>query len=371
VAAIPFCDLAAAHSATKADTEHALLRVARSGRYVLGEEVAAFEREFALHCQAPHVVSVGSGTDALALILRGAGIGPGDEVIVPAYTAAATWMAVAWVGATPVGVDVDAVSGLIDVDSVAAAIGPATRAIIAVHLFGQPAPMAQLALMAEHEGLVVIEDAAHAAGGDATRDPAASHALAAAFSFYPTKALGALGDGGAIVTRDGGLAEAVRRLRSYGWTTWQGDSEKIGANSRLDELQAAVLRLRLERLNAVQQRLRVLAARYREQLFELDGLGLPPFGADGGELAWHQFVVRYAERDALRSALGERGVASAVHYSPLPPQLSVFAGTGRYPRAEDLARVALSLPFDYWLTDAQADAVCRAVVAAIGNAERS
>lgn len=366
----PFCDLRAAYAADAAAVEQALLRVARSGRYVLGAEVEAFEAEFASWCGARHAVGVGSGTDALVLILRAAGIGPGDAVIVPAYTAAATWMAVAWVGATPVGVDTDRETGLIDAERAAAAIGPATRAVVVVHLFGRLASMSQLRSLTDRHGLLLIEDAAHAHASDEGNGPAGSHGDAAAFSFYPTKTLGALGDAGAVVTSNGDLAEAVRRLRSYGWSSWQGDAVGLGANSRLDEIQAAVLRSRLADLPLRRVRLRDLGRRYRNQLSQLDGLGLPPLPPGDEEPPWHQFVVTCVERDWLRRALLDRGVETAVHYDPIPPRLTAFGQSRRFQAAEELARQAISLPFDHWLSDDQIDVVCAALTAAVGDAAR-
>jgi dTDP-4-amino-4,6-dideoxygalactose transaminase len=359
-----------AHSLRAAQTETALLAVARSGSYVLGAEVYAFEREFAQCCDARHGVGVGSGTDALALILRAAGIGSGDEVVVPAYTAAATWMAVAAAGARPVGADVDPLTGLIDPDAARAAIGPRTAAIVAVHLFGRLAPMAELAALVRRRGLLVIEDAAHAAGVDEGAGPAGSLADAAAFSFYPTKPLGCLGDGGAVVTPDEALAERVRRLRSYGWSEWQGRAPEPGVNSRLDELQAAVLRVRLRELPATHARLRALAGSYRASLAGAPELALPPAPASG-EPPWHQFVVTHPRRDALREAVRERGIGTAIHYQPLPPQLEAFAPAGAFPRAEDLAASALSLPFDAWLSEAQIVGVADALAAAADSSARS
>jgi dTDP-3-amino-3,4,6-trideoxy-alpha-D-glucose transaminase len=370
-ASVPFCDLRAAYAADAESVEDALLRVARSGRYVLGAEVEAFEAEFASRCEVRHAVGVGSGTDALALILRAAGIGPRDEVIVPAYTAAATWMAVAWVGATPIGVDTDRATGLIDAERAAAAVGPATRAVVAVHLFGRLAPMAELRWLTDRHGLLLIEDAAHAHATDEGNRPAGSHGDAAAFSFYPTKTLGALGDAGAVVTSHGDLAQAVRRLRSYGWSSWQGDAVSLGGNSRLDEIQAAVLRNRLADLPLRRVQLRDLGRRYRNQLSEAEGLGLPPLPQGKDEPPWHQFVVTYADRDRLRRALLDRGVETAVHYDPVPPRLTAFAQPGRFPAAEELASQVISLPFDHWLSDDHVDVVSAALVAAVGMAARS
>ncbi len=368
---VPFCDLQQASEWWGVEVEHALQRVARSGRYVLGTEVEAFEAEWAAVCGAPHAVGVGNGTDALALILRALGIGAGDEVIVPAYTAAATWMAVAWIGARPVGADVDPATGVIDPLAVAAAIGARTRAIIAVHLFGRLAPAGDLRDLAHAHGLALVEDAAHAHGVDEGAGPAGSFGTAAAFSFYPTKILGAIGDAGAVVTADRGLAESVRRLRAYGWSSWQGDSPAIGSNSRLDEAQAAVLRAKLPRLPATLERLSAIGRRYRKALQGAADLELAPAPAGDHEPPWHQFVVTHPARDLLRTELRRRGIGTAVHYDPIPPSLGAFAPSPSFPAAENLARRALSLPCDPWLSDAQADVVCDAMLASLPSSARS
>ncbi len=364
-AAIPFCDLRAAHAARAADIEAALLRVARSGRYVLGPEVEAFETEFAAQAGAARAVGVGSGTAALTLILMAAGIGAGDDVVVPAYTAAATWMAVALTGARPVGADVDPQSGLLDPSRAADAVGPRTRAVIAVHLFGRLAAVEDLREIADPRELLVIEDAAHAAGVREGTRSAGTLGDAAAFSFYPTKTLGGLGDGGAVVSNDSALADEVRRLRSYGWTSWQGEAARPGTNSRLDELQAAVLRVGLERLPGEHALLRVRAAELRQRLAGIGELTLPA-RIDGAEPPWHQFVVRHRRRPALRDELAARGIGTAVHYDPLPPDLEAFSPTkGEFPVADRLAAEAVSLPFDPWLSEAQVARVADGVLAAV------
>jgi dTDP-4-amino-4,6-dideoxygalactose transaminase len=367
---VAFCDLRAAYLARASTTEAALLRVARSGRYVLGVEVDSFEAELAAVCGTPHAVGVGSGTDAIALALRAGGVGAGDEVIVPAYTAAATWTAVVQAGARPVGVDTDPASGLIDPEAAAAAVGRRTAALVPVHLFGRLAPMSALRRLADRHRLLLVVDAAHAAGVAGEDGSAAALADAAAFSFYPTKTLGGLGDGGAVVTANEDLAVAVRRLRSYGWADWQGQIPAPGINSRLDELQAAVLRERLRELPSIHARLRELGAGYRGALRGCRDLSLPA-APPGAEPPWHQFAVAHPDRDALRDALAKRGVGTALHYDPIPPQLDTFGQTGRFPTAESLASRTLSLPFDPWLTDAQAGLVCAAVVASSGSCERS
>lgn len=368
--AVPFCDLKAAHAFRGTATEAALLRVARSGRYVLGEEVEAFEREFAAASAARHAVGVGSGTDAIALILRASGVGVGDEVIVPAYTAAATWMAVAHTGAAPVGVDVDPATGLIDPAACAAAVGARTAAMIAVHLFGALAPMGPLRELAARARILLVEDAAHAAVVDAGDGPAGSLGDAAAFSFYPTKTLGGLGDGGAVVTNSEELAAQIRRLRSYGWSQWQGQAVTPGFNSRLDELQAAVLRERLGELPALQARLRTLAGVYRDALRHAARVTAPVSRA-AEEPPWHQFVVQHPDRDGFRQALADDGVGTALHYDPIPPGLWAFGVKDRFPDAAAMSARAVSLPFDGWLSDAQVAIVCESLQRAAASSEGS
>jgi dTDP-4-amino-4,6-dideoxygalactose transaminase len=253
---------------------------------------------------------------------------------------------------------------------VQAALGPRSRALVAVHLFGRFAPMDELRRLTDRHGLLLVEDAAHAAG--LGEGPARAGALgdAAAFSFYPTKVLAALGDGGAVVTGDAELAAGVRRLRSYGWSEWQGAAPAPGVNSRLDEIQAAVLRVRLGELPPLHERLRKLAGAYRRELAPASGLSLPAAPACG-EIPWHQFVISHPERDRLRAALRARGIATAVHYEPLPPHLEAFGTQTGFPEATALAASALSLPFDPWLTEAQVSEVGAAVVEAIGKRERS
>lgn len=361
---IPFCDLRGAHAERGPAIEEALLRAARSGRYVLGSELAAFEEEWAAFCGTDHAVGVGSGTDALALILRASGVGHGDEVVVPAYTAPATWMAVALTGACPVGADVDRRTGLVDPHAVDAAITSRTAALVCVHLFGRLAPMRRLRELADRHGLLLVEDAAHAHGGNEGGIRPGEVGVATAFSFYPTKLLGALGDAGAVVTGDTQLAGTVRQLRSYGQGRPAGDAMMVGVNSRIDELQAAVLRAQLTELHRTLERLRALGRRYRMTLERSPGICLPLCPDEGGEPAWHQFVIAHPERDALRSRMAARGVGTAVHYRPLPPELTVFRSGEPFPAAMELSRQALSLPFDPWLTDAQVDEVCAAAMSA-------
>jgi len=340
--------------------------VLASGRLVLGPEVEAFEAEFAASCGTAHCVSVGSGYDALRLTLRALDVGPGDEVIVPSHTFVATWLAVLDVGARPVPVEPDPASFDLNPDLVAAAVGPRTRAIVPVHLYGRPADVTRIGAVARRHGLAVVEDAAQAHGARHAGRPVGSLGQAGCFSFYPVKNLGALGDGGAVTTDDAGLAFRLRRLRSYG-ASERGRHEVAAGHSRLDELQAAFLRVLLARLPARNARRRALARRYRDAFA---GLADPvaPTAPIGDDHAWHLFVVRSRARDALRGALAAAGVETLVHY-PTPPHLTpALAGLGwargSLPCAERLAREVLSLPLHPALADAEVDRVAAAVIRA-------
>lgn len=330
----------------RAALDTAYHRVMDRGWVVLGPELEAFEGEFAAYCGANHAVGVGNGLDALVLALRAAGVGAGAEVIVPAHTFAATWLAVEAVGATLVPVEVDPDTCVLGADSVAAAIGPRTAAVIPVSLYGQPVDMDPIMALAERHGLFVLEDAAQSHGAlyKGRRTGALAHATA--FSFYPTKNLGAVGDGGAVTTSDAALAEKLRMLRNYG-SRQKYVHEIPGVNSRLDELQAAFLRARLERLETTNQQRRERADRYRAELAGLSGLRLPP-EVPWGRHAYHLFVVRSEARDALQAHLGASGIETLVHY-PIACHLQpAFAHLGYrqgdLPGAEALARQVLSLP---------------------------
>ncbi|MGB2711549.1 MAG: DegT/DnrJ/EryC1/StrS family aminotransferase, partial [Conexibacter sp.] len=314
---VPFMDLAAGVAPLRRELDAAYRRVLASGRWVLGEEVAAFEAEFAAFCGVQHCIGVASGLDALQLTLRALGIGPGDEVLVPGHTAVATWMAVSLTGARPVGVDVDPAGFAIDPALLDAAWSPRTRAVVPVHLCGRPADLDAVCAWAATRDVLVVEDACQAHGATWRGRRVGGFGAAAAFSFYPTKNLGALGDGGAVTTDDDALAERLRLLRTYGWRA-RGDSELVGDNSRLDELQAAFLRARLERLDAANGRRRALAGRYLAGLDDAPGLTLP---VDHEGHVWHLFVVAHRQRDALRAALVARGVGTLVHYE-IPPHLT-------------------------------------------------
>ncbi|OOG38309.1 aminotransferase [Rhodanobacter sp. C06] len=360
---VPFLDLRDVHARYADELKAAAARVIDSGHYVLGEELAAFEREFAAWCGVRHALGVGSGLDALALILRGyLGLGvlaEGDEVIVPGNTFIASFLAVSANRLVPVPVEPDAASFNLDPACVAAAIGPRTRAIMAVHLYGQLADMPALVALARRHGLLLIEDAAQAHG--ATRDGRKAGAFgdAAAFSFYPAKNLGALGDGGAVVTGDARLAERVAALRNYGSDTKYHHLFQ-GVNSRLDEIQAALLRVKLRHLDEDIARRRRVAQRYREGIRHPQ-IGLPQVACEERH-AWHLFVVRCHRRDALQRHLQAQGVQSQVHY-PVPPHRQPAYAELReawLPLTECLHEEVLSLPLGPSLGE---DAVARVIAA--------
>lgn len=359
---VPFLDLQAQFLELGSELEAATHSVLNSGHYVLGEQVARFEEEFAAFCGVRHCVGVGNGLDALHLILRARGIGPGDEVIVPANTYIATWLAVSHAGARPVPVEPDPRTCNLDPARLEAAVTPATKAILAVHLYGQPADMAPILEVAERHGLRVIEDAAQAHGARYRGRRVGGLGDAAGFSFYPGKNLGAIGDGGAVTTNDAELAETVRLLRNYG-SRVKYHNELKGFNSRLDELQAALLRVKLRRLDEWNGRRGAMAARYLEQLAG-SGLVLPwvPAWADP---VWHLFVVRHPCRDALQRRLERAGIGTLVHY-PIPPHrqpayAELGLDEGALPIAEAIHREVLSLPLGPHLTEEQQAAVVAAL----------
>jgi dTDP-4-amino-4,6-dideoxygalactose transaminase len=361
---VPFLDLKAAYLELKTELDAVFDRVMNSGWYILGEEVEAFEKEFAGYCGAKHCVGVGNGLDALILVLRGYGIGTGDEVIVPANTYIASWLAVSYVGAVPVPVEPDPETYNLDPDKIESALTQRTRAIMPVHLYGQPAEMEQICGLGRRKGLHVVEDAAQAQGASYQGRRAGSlEDGAAGYSFYPTKNLGAFGDAGAIVTNDSELAERVRVLRNYGSRT-KYHNEVKGMNSRLDPLQAGFLRVKLKHLDNWNARRRSIAHRYLEELAGVTDLTLPVV-AEAAEPSWHLFVVRHPRRDALQEHLKRAGVGSLVHY-PIPPHLSgAYAERdgkpGDYPLTEEIAATVLSLPIGPHLSPEAVTQVVRAV----------
>jgi dTDP-3-amino-3,4,6-trideoxy-alpha-D-glucose transaminase len=311
---VPFVTLDRQHAALRGELTAAFERVVGTSGFILGAEVDAFESEFGDYCDAPHTIGVASGTAALILALKAAGIGPGDEVIVPAHTFIASALAVTHAGADPVFCDVDEGTGLIDPDAAAGAVGDRTAAIVAVHLYGQCCDMDRLGELARSRGLFLLEDAAQAHGATWNGRRAGSMGGAAAFSFYPSKNLGALGDGGAITTTDSALAEKARALRDLG-QIGKGNHLLHGYNERLDGLQAALLRVKLPHLDASNAARREHADTYREAL---GGFHLLE-ETEASPCIYHLFPVRLPDRDAVRDALAQQGIGVGVHYHPAVP----------------------------------------------------
>jgi dTDP-4-amino-4,6-dideoxygalactose transaminase len=356
---VPFLDFVGPYEELKAELDDAYFRFMRSAWYILGREVEAFEQEFAQYCGCKHCVGVANGLEALHLILRAYDIGAGDEVIVPSNTYIATWLAVSYAGATPIPVEPDPKTFNLDPDRLAMAITPRTKAIMPVHLYGQPADMDPILALASRHGLKVIEDNAQAQGARYKGRRTGSLGDAAGNSFYPGKNLGALGDAGAVTTNDPALAERVRTLRNYG-SKKKYYNECKGYNSRLDELQAAFLRVKLRKLDDWNQRRRAIAAAYQSELHATSGLSLPAAPA-WAEPVWHLFVVRHPRRDEFQQKLNSAGIGTLIHY-PVPPHLSGAYADGKwtrgaFPIAEALADSVLSLPMGPHLTREQARSV--------------
>lgn len=359
---VPFLDLKAPYTELRTEVDAAVQRVLASGWYILGDEVRAFEEEFAGFCGAAHCVGVSNGLDALQLVLRAWDIGAGDEVIVPSHTFIATWLAVTYTGATPVPVEVDAATFNLDPARVADAITPRTRAIIPVHLYGLTAAMDVIMEIAERHGIKVLEDAAQAHGARYRGRRAGALGHAAAFSFYPGKNLGALGDAGAVTTDDPVLAQRVRSLANYGSARKYEHVEK-GVNARLDEVQAAVLRAKLPFLEEWNQRRRQIAATYQRELADTC-IGLPHV-PEWAEPSWHLFVVRSNNRDGLQQRLADSGVHTLIHYPTPPHRQPAYAGLaaqlGDFPIADSLAREVLSIPIGPHLSDAEIEHVVQQI----------
>ncbi|MFO3704188.1 DegT/DnrJ/EryC1/StrS family aminotransferase [Xanthomonas codiaei] len=360
---VPFLDLRATNARYANELKAAAARVIDAGWYVLGQELAAFEDEFARYCGGAHAVGVGNGLDALSLILRGyrelGVLREGDEIIVPGNTFIATFLAISQNRLVLVPVEPDPATFNIDAASVEKAIGPRTRAIMAVHLYGQLADMAGLQRLAHRYGLLLIEDAAQAHGATAHGTRAGAFGDAAAFSFFPTKNLGALGDGGAVVTSDAHLAERIRALRNYGSEVKYHHLHQ-GVNSRLDELQAALLRVKLTYLDEEIALRRAVAQRY---LQEIDNplISLPAV-ASVEQHVWHLFVVRSAQRDALQAHLLQCGIHTQIHYPVPPHRQPAYATLGDVclPLSEQLHREVLSLPMGPALDAASVERVIAA-----------
>lgn len=365
---IPFLDLKAPHVELHSEIDAAIARVLDSGWYILGPEVEAFEAEFATYCEAAQCVGLANGLDALHLALRAMDVGPGDEVIVPSNTYIATWLAVSQCGALPVPVEPDPATHNIDPARIKAAITPRTKVILPVHLYGQPADLDPILAIARKHGLRVLEDGAQAHGARYKGRRIGGHGDVVAWSFYPGKNLGALGDGGAITTHDPELADRIRVLRNYG-SRVKYVNDVQGYNSRLDPLQAAVLRVKLKHLDEWNARRAALARLYCDGLVS-DSLILPHV-PDWAQPAWHLFVVRHRQRDDLQRALSEAGIGSLIHY-PIPPhKQQAYAEAGypadAFPLASQLADEVLSLPMGPQMALDQVDTVVAALVRAVST----
>lgn len=359
---IPFLDLGAAYRELQVEIDAAVARVLNSSWYVLGPEVEAFEAEWAEYCEAGHAVSVANGLDALVLALRALDICPGDEVIVPSNTYIATWLAVSGVGAKPVPVEPDPATHNIDPDRIEAAITPRTRAILPVHLYGQPADLDPILGIARKHKLRVVEDAAQAHGARYKGRRIGAHGDIACWSFYPGKNLGALGDAGAVTTNDPALAERIAMLRNYG-SKQKYVNEEAGVNSRLDPVQAAVLRVKLSALDEWTERRRTIAASYTEALSGTD-LTLPHV-ANWAEPVWHLYVVRSMQRAELQSHLKDAGISTLIHYPIAPHMQQAYSDMAlapdALPLARDLASEVLSLPIGPHLSSDAVGAISNAI----------
>lgn len=342
---VPFLDLGAAYKELQPEIDSAVLASMRTGWYILGPEVEAFEAEFAAYCEAAHCVGVANGLDALHLALRAMDVGPGDEVIVPSNTYIATWLAVNQCGATPVPVEPVEATYNIDPSLIEAAITPRTKVILPVHLYGQPADLDPILAVARKHGVKVLEDAAQAHGARYKGKRIGGHGDAVAWSFYPGKNLGALGDGGAVTTNDPEIADRIRVLRNYG-SRVKYVNEEQGYNSRLDPIQAAALRVKLKHLDEWNARRADIAKRYHAALQET--ALVRPTAPEWAAPVWHLYVIRSPQRDALQRHLTDAGIDTLIHY-PIPPHLQqAYAHlgykAGDFPIAEAMAREVLSLP---------------------------
>lgn len=363
---VPFLDLAAQQSEIAQEVLPVWERLFATAGFIGGEQVAEFEREYAEYVGVGFCVGVGNGTDAIELALRAAGVGAGDEVIIPVNTFIATAEAVSRAGAVPVFVDVDADHLLIDPAAAEAAVTPRTRVIVPVHLYGQTAPMDELLPVAERHGLMILEDAAQSQGASSAVGGAGTFGLMTATSFYPGKNLGAAGDAGAVLTDDPAVAEMVRNLGAHG-SSVKYVHDRVGVNSRLDAVQAAVLRAKLRRLEGWNGARRIAADRYTEMLDDVPGVRTPTVRA-GNEDVWHLYVVQVDDRDRVHSDLGRAGIATAIHY-PTPVHLTAAYAAlghrkGEFPVAEAAAGRILSLPMFPHLTLDQQEAVVAELAAA-------
>jgi dTDP-4-amino-4,6-dideoxygalactose transaminase len=360
---IPFLDLKTQHQDLKIELTQAFTEVLDKGWFIQGDQLALFEQEYATYCNTKHCIGVGNGLDALHLILRAYDIGAGDEVIVPSNTYIATWLAASYAGATPVPVEPDLTTYNISAKRIEAAITPNTKAIIAVHLYGQVADMDAIKSVADKYGLKIIEDAAQSQGALYKGRLSGSLGDAAGHSFYPGKNLGALGDGGAITTNDDALADKLRMLRNYG-SQVKYKNELKGFNSRLDEMQAAFLRVKLNKLALWNQQRKTLAAIYQRELQGIASLTLP-FVPDWADPVWHLYVVRSTRRNELQQYLQSHGIGTVIHY-PIAPHLQgayseLNLGPGSLPISEKIHSEVISLPLDPYLSIEDVASVIAAV----------
>lgn len=356
---VPFLNLKQAYLDLQKELDSAYRRVMKSGWYVLGKELETFEASYATLCGTNHCIGVSSGLDALRLILQGYEIGSGDEVIVPAHTFIATWISVSQTNATPVPVDVRAETFNIDIDKIECAITSRTKAIIAVHLYGQPADMNGLRSIASKYDLKLIEDAAQAHGATYNESKVGTLGDAAAFSFYPGKNLGAFGDAGAITTNDDTLASKLMMLRNYG-SIEKYKHEVIGGNCRLDELQAAFLSVKLAKLNEWTNRRREIAQMYKEEISDIQKIKAPK--SNYGHV-WHLYVIQHKERIKLQQSLRESGIETLIHYLTPPYKAKPYAKLQQrscdFPVANIITSTCLSIPIGPHLDDKQVSIVCR------------
>jgi dTDP-4-amino-4,6-dideoxygalactose transaminase len=366
---IPVLDVGASYAEIAGEIDAAVHKVLRSGWYIGGEAVETLEQDFAAYCGAQHCVGTGNGLEALALSLRALGVGKGDEVIVPANTYIATWLAVSMVEALPVPVEPDPATHCIDAGRIEAAITPRTKCIMPVHLYGHPCDMDAIMRIARAGNLMVVEDAAQAHGAAWQGQRIGAHGDAVAWSFYPTKNLGAFGDAGAVTTNNAELAERLRLLRNYG-SRDKNVHEVKGVNSRLDPVQAAILSVKLRHLDDWQSRRQAIADFYADAFAGLNS-AIAPATAAGATHAWHLYVMRFDRRDEVEASLAAQGVASAVHY-PTPPFRQAAYGefadqAGQWPLSDEMARSVLSIPMGPHLSLDDAGRVVEAVRRAVGG----
>ena len=359
---IPLLDLKTTHDAVRDKLDAAYKDVLDSGWFINGTQVAEFEKAFAQFCNVDHVIGVGNGLDALTITLEAHGIGPGDEVLTAAHTFIATWLAIDKTGAKIIAVEPDVDTMNTEEDAYIAAITPQTRAIVPVHLYGQPVRLQNLRKVCDERGIFLLEDAAQAHGGLARGDTAGTMGHAATFSFYPGKNLGAIGDGGAIVTNDAALAEKCRKLSNYG-STRKYEHEMLGCNSRLDELQAAFLTVKLQDLAESNSYRRTIAADYIAALADVPNIILPRI-ADEVEHVWHLFVIRTDERDKLQELLASEGIGTGIHYPIANHHSGAFSakyGGLQLPITERICETCLSLPIGPHLSSDDVQSVIAAV----------